>query len=188
MGYQEQNSPSAEIKRIYTGFPAFWKENAWFRGIGIWLLALLLALLMPVDDTFSRRIPAEAFSGEEGVILYPGDYVLTILYDSKTPLEVQARDAKYVHPDNTQGIEVFSRTLPAAEDGMEEIFFTVESLTTELCLYSQGLLNEEQVSSRVTVASVGRIYRDKEFFVATVFLLGLFLLLYTRKRSFSREE
>ena len=188
MGYQEQNSPSAEIKRIYTGFPAFWKENAWFRGIGIWLLALLLALLMPVDDTFSRRIPAEAFSGEEGVILYPGDYVLTILYDSKTPLEVQAWDAKYVHPDNTQGIEVFSRTLPAAEDGMEEIFFTVESLTTELCLYSQGLLNEEQVSSRVTVASVGRIYRDKEFFVATVFLLGLFLLLYTRKRSFSREE
>ena len=58
MGYQEQNNPSAEIKRIYTGFPAFWKENAWFRGIGIWLLALLLALLMPVDDTFSRRIPA----------------------------------------------------------------------------------------------------------------------------------
>lgn len=188
MEFQEQNSPSTANIKNHTSLSVLWRENAWLRGIVIWLLALLLAFLMPVDDTLSRRIPTETFSGEEGVILYPGDYVLTILYDSQTPLHVRAQDAKYVHPDNTQGIELFSTTLPAAVDGVEKISFTVESLTSELHLYCQEILDEANVTSRVTVESVGRIYRDKEFFVAVVFLVGLFLLLYTRKRAFSREE
>lgn len=158
------------------------------KGVVIWLLAVLFVLLMPVDDTYQRKLLPESFSGEEGIYLYPGEYKLTLEYASKTPVEIRGRDAKYIHGDNTQGKELFSLTLPASEDGKEVISFTAESGTTGLHLYSDEIQRKSFVSYKLHLESAGRIYRDKEFLVAATFLVGLLLLWYLSRRTFSREE
>ncbi|MCI8417703.1 MAG: hypothetical protein HFI33_09480 [Lachnospiraceae bacterium] len=173
MGGQPQNNGEKATRR---------------RRVVIWLLALIFVVLMPVDDTFQRKLLPENFSGEEGIFLYPGAYILTIEYASKVPVQVRGVDAKYVNSDNTQGKELFNLTLPASEDGREQIYFTGESRTTGLHLYSEEIQSRSFVGYKLHLESAERIYRDKEFLVVLVFLGGLLFLWYCNRRSFTKEE